>query len=571
MKLKHLRDYLSITKFEDVDLPNFTVLTGRNGAGKTQLLHAIVNGAVVTDARGGSAAFYDYSSFRLSGTAPVSLHGLEELKTRAANLIFDQNGTPTDRATAIYKRLIQRSDDAMREVAELAQCSFWDIPQQGKFGGKDYLDYRQAVIHTQSSFRQALLRTGDAVAAALYELQDRTLVPLITKTRSYIVDNLDFSLLRNALISESLARVFVDYQARWRANKMQKFFFAEGDSAAKFMSDEEFYSAFGMPPWQTLNGILEKTEGFNFRFRAPDIREAGEEHSVTLVSSIDPELVISVNDLSSGEQTLLALASSIWTLEENKGKPALVLLDEVDASLHPSMTNALMTAVSEVMLSRGIKVILATHSPSTVALAPAGSVIYLDRTNGIDFKAITNAEAVESLTEGFATLRSGLTLFEKIFDARVNIITEGRNARILRKGCELFGLSDVKVLSDFEGRSGKNQLKVLFDFVSLTKIDRPVVFVWDCDVQYRLEDVGNVHAFVIPANASNKLARKGIENSFAEKWFENLVKEVKLANGEVIREFDESCKPDFEERILTQGREEDFRNFTPLFELVRRL
>ena len=41
MKLKYALDYKSIQPFDDIELPNFTVLTGVNGSGKTQLLEAI--------------------------------------------------------------------------------------------------------------------------------------------------------------------------------------------------------------------------------------------------------------------------------------------------------------------------------------------------------------------------------------------------------------------------------------------------------------------------------------------------------------------------------------------------
>ena len=49
MKLKQNQQYLSITNFAPVELPDFTVLTGGNGAGKTHLLEAISKGNVVVD------------------------------------------------------------------------------------------------------------------------------------------------------------------------------------------------------------------------------------------------------------------------------------------------------------------------------------------------------------------------------------------------------------------------------------------------------------------------------------------------------------------------------------------
>ena len=49
MKLQFRSNYLSIYQFNPVELPDFAIITGLNGSGKTHLLNALKNGAVTAD------------------------------------------------------------------------------------------------------------------------------------------------------------------------------------------------------------------------------------------------------------------------------------------------------------------------------------------------------------------------------------------------------------------------------------------------------------------------------------------------------------------------------------------
>ena len=41
MKLSFVSKYASINAFDDIELPELTIITGKNGSGKSQLLKAI--------------------------------------------------------------------------------------------------------------------------------------------------------------------------------------------------------------------------------------------------------------------------------------------------------------------------------------------------------------------------------------------------------------------------------------------------------------------------------------------------------------------------------------------------
>ena len=88
--------------------------------------------------------------------------------------------------------------------------------------------------------------------------------------------------------------------------------------------------------------------------------------------------------------------------------PALLLLDEVDAMLHPSMVGALVSCLKDLFVVHGTKVMMASHCPATVALLEEGEVFRVSRDGGqVRIRPVTRSEAVEELSDGIATLDTG--------------------------------------------------------------------------------------------------------------------------------------------------------------------
>ena len=84
--------------------------------------------------------------------------------------------------------------------------------------------------------------------------------------------------------------------------------------------------------------------------------------------------------------------------------PKLLLLDEVDAPLHPSMSRHFISTITETLVKKlGVNVIATTHSPSTVAIAPNES-IHVMRVDQPGVHKTSKAEALNLLTYGVPTL-----------------------------------------------------------------------------------------------------------------------------------------------------------------------
>ena len=78
--------------------------------------------------------------------------------------------------------------------------------------------------------------------------------------------------------------------------------------------------------------------------------------------------------MSAGERAVLHLAQEIAQLEG-----ALVLIDEVEAGLHPWVQQVLMLQLQQLALSNELQIIVTTHSPVVLDAVPLLGRIFLDR------------------------------------------------------------------------------------------------------------------------------------------------------------------------------------------------
>ena len=267
----------------------------------------------------------------------------------------------------------------------------------------------------------------------------------------------------------------------------------------------------------------------------------------------------------------MALVASIYQSSSEKYFPDLLLLDEVDSSLHPSMMKNMLNVIENIFLSQGVKVILVTHSPTTIALSPEDSIFVMNRSGSQRVVKKKKQEALEILTQGFATIEQGLRLFDEVAKSDLTIITEGNNTKLIERALQLHEIDDVEVLKGAEGKSGQNQLKTLFDFFSRINHERKVLFVWDCDVKVKVTPTNNTYTLVLQKNQRNNIAKKGIENMFPEHLFNGFTTKISKSQGEVITNFDENRKRDFEKLVLSRNDINDFTNFSCLVEEIIRI
>ena len=205
------------------------------------------------------------------------------------------------------------------------------------------------------------------------------------------------------------------------------------------------------------------------------------------------------------------------------------------------MNRNLLDVLQETFVEEnGVKVILATHSPSTVALAPPNSIYVVNR-GDVPNKIVSTSreEALEILTEGFISLEHGLKIVDQIARNKVNIFTEGNNVDYIRRAIELLApdISDsIDVVDQIRDRSG-SQLYPLYELICRLDHDNVILFVFDCDNPKSLSSEGKTDYFYMPFNPQNAKFKRGIENAFPEHLFleEHFDRKVvEKDNGETV-------------------------------------
>ena len=88
----------------------------------------------------------------------------------------------------------------------------------------------------------------------------------------------------------------------------------------------------------------------------------------------DPPAKYSEFHMSSGERSILRISKDLSLLDR-----ALVLIDEIEAGLHPHAQQLLMLELQRLALRRKLQIVVATHSPVVLASVPPEGRIVLER------------------------------------------------------------------------------------------------------------------------------------------------------------------------------------------------
>lgn len=379
MSLQVNQSFKSIQRgsVDGVELKPFTVLTGQNGAGKSNLLESLHNGSVV-DSTLGEVPPEQKRIFRLG-----------ELLAAAEGPA--QGSSYKEPWANLFNNLLQWGQQVRTQPA------LSDNPIEAEKWGE------QQVLNAKLLSRSAIDRMKAETSKTLFEMSVDDLkrhAPLIAGVKDPF--------------ASSIAEVFLSYAQRRTANDMAQWR-QETKGQGTSLTDQEFEQRFGQPPWLLLDETLALVE-LPYTFVPPPEESEQINYEVTLLDA--SQQPIKPADLSSGERVLLAVAMSLFTgssMSEAIELPKLLLLDEADASLHPSMVKSLLTVIEEIFVKQyGVRVVITTHSPTTVALAPSDSIFVMSR-DSPRLKQATTDEALKLLTVGLSSLSVSVDNRRQVF------------------------------------------------------------------------------------------------------------------------------------------------------------
>ena len=353
LKIKILEKYKGLTPFETPDLPDFVVLTGKNGSGKSQLLQLM----------------YDTLHPKKSPSPinkSIQIEGLHSIRTQ----LITFGGMRVSQ--------IQMSKDALTLAIK-------------------------PLLETLPSFRKG---TRTSNTNTLMEICNHFRIqPLQLNTehiRKYILfENNNINFLDNRIV-----HVVTGYFSIKKDNAERRHL-AEYEEKLEYLTPEEFKEQYP-DPFNLINEALNQTE-LGYQLKKIDYQEHLKgTHYIPVFITNRNQQEIPMQDLSTGEKVLCWIAVSIFN---TKGKyaarnfPNLLLLDEIDAGLHPSMIKNLIALIQNYFVPKGIKIILTTHSPTTVALAPENSIYVIKKEQGTtSIEKSKKTEAIRSLLDGVRSI-----------------------------------------------------------------------------------------------------------------------------------------------------------------------
>lgn len=476
ISLKLSSRYKSLQQgFEWNDIPSFAVITGVNGVGKTQLLEVIKGYSEKPDNHG--------RTLRIVREITSSSKGSE-------NLIFSENTSQRGLSLQGLIEYVQNSDQRLVSLRNLDQ-------------------YIKNCYNNINSWREQYTQTTDKVERLQIENNIRNNEEEI---RSYQTEKLNVSIYaydeelkriarmldkRVEDLSEDEIRQFANdnFESLTSVDELTRFLSSENQRYMRRITyltethqrEEADMLAAQERPYQTINRIF-RQYGFDyFDMLNPfpvdnklngEIRFQGKEGEI-----------VDYNSLSSGEQAIVQFV--IWSYGQDFRGNRLntMVLDEPDAHLHPSMCKMMVEIFSEMSAKKeigggGIRIIITTHSPSTVAFTPEGSLFVMQREadNKRSIRPTTSEDAVEILSDGIFTFSRAMSQFTQLSSSQKQnlVFVEGKtDVKHFNKAMQMLGYNlDVEFFDMHDATT-------LSNFITCTPArlfnKKSLIALFDCD------------------------------------------------------------------------------------------
>ncbi|MBP6755582.1 MAG: AAA family ATPase [Bacteroidia bacterium] len=413
MKLTLSQKFKSLEPFS-IDLPDFVVLTGINGAGKTQLLTAIMqNQLIVTD---------------INGT---------ELNPK--KYVTSQTLSPNESAIVTREQLNGNTQNLWNQFNQYLQ---------NRQNNPNYTLENNVFGHNAPQ-----IKVIDRIAKSAKKTKEE-----LNSDDFFNHYPLEDGLTQSDVFYQNFSSLFKRYQDKLDDNEYRQYRNqTKGHTEITFLTKEEFISTFGEAPWEFVNKII-KEASLDYHINSPANSHRDAPFELKLVNNFN-NTEIQFGDLSSGEKVLMSLALALYNSNFDIEFPKILLMDEPDASLHPSMSKKFLDVIQNVFVNeKKVTVIITTHSPSTVALTPEESIFIVNKT-GVRIEKANKDKALKILT-------AGVPSFSVNYENRRQIFVESPNDVIYYEKLyqqlanQLIPEISLSFISSGESKTDKNGIKV---------------------------------------------------------------------------------------------------------------
>ncbi|MCX9103708.1 ATP-binding protein [Aeromonas veronii] len=462
MKIQINKAHKSIPAGVSFELPTFSVITGKNGSGKSHLLEAMANSQISTVSDG------------KNNLAKVLLIGFGGLNPQIDEACDPQQITQNTK-------------------------NWWGQIEQYQ---RNLINVRNNGEQISGPIEHVLSRWGHnpQLFSIINSVTQKTGKTFEQLSEDDIYFNLNISQANSgALFASQLALIFKTYHVRYTKNKFKKFLNQENNTNIPTLSDEEFSRVYGPKPWVLVNEILAKA-GLTYEVVNPEAIDTESTYRLRLVDR-DTGTEISANDLSTGEKVLMSLALAIYNTQESSGKPDVLILDEPDAPLHPQYSRLLIETLRDIVVSKaGVQVVITTHSPSTVAMCPDNSLFEISRDTKKP-EMVSISRGLEVLTDGIPHLKISTDDRRQIFvESKLDVIyfqrlhqiisrfsTIGYTPIFLEPHSGTSNCTDVQSIANRLHESGSDLVRGIIDWDG-KNIDKHPIYVLGGGNRYAIEN-----------------------------------------------------------------------------------
>jgi len=429
------RPFLSIREFPDADIPKFTLITGLNGSGKSHVLECLKAGTLtVIDDNGRQI---ERGEMRLETQQSLIPNAFKpsELPLRAGGITsFSQDYL--EPFEDFFRRFPHVAVAVNRDLWKLVRLTDAELGNLDTIGAAPWQRARHQIVAATEEAnrlrfsgipnheRRGLERYMHASGKEPFELSDDE---LNTKRGP------DYG--RTRLFQQSFSQLFQTYHTLVMENRFRRMQVQDGETPDQPpLAEHDFIARHGQAPWVFVNECL-RTAGLDFAVDEPNYALPSAAYMAQM-RKVSSGHEVAFEKLSSGEKILIAFAFAAYYAGDTRQDvelPRLLLLDEIDAPLHPLMVKNLLRMIVETIVGKfGISVIMVTHSPTTIALAPQGSIYLLtDGRSGL--KPMSRSTALNTLTTGVPTVAFAIDGRRKVFvEAHADVHLYDRIYSLLR-------------------------------------------------------------------------------------------------------------------------------------------
>lgn len=420
MNIAFTGKYKSIENFEWLNIPKLSVITGKNGTGKSQLLELIKAGVT--------------KQWENVPQPPNQFPNITNENYRTEHIVYLKGEWALNNLGAIGLNHIQQEREQYFSQFTQRLGNYRGINEQ-QFKERKTQYARQHTHTFLNEFYDDFIERNQ-----LYGGKSISKDEFLNSLPNNVLVNLS-----QQATNTNIGKVFYNYRLDLIEAK------------ANGITEAEFISKNSEKPWVQINELFKNIQ-LPFELNNPEEINMRDMYT-PILKNIEKNEPINFTDLSSGEKVLVSLVFWLFNSNDKGIFPKLLLLDEPDAHLHPSMTKQFFHVLKDVLCQKyDVRVIMTTHSPSTVAIAPEDSLFVMKKDGSRIEKAFKDS--------ALGILTSGVPSFSINYENRRQVFVESPNdvtfyEKLYNKLAHLL-IPEISLsfISSGESRTDKNGIKI---------------------------------------------------------------------------------------------------------------